>query len=112
MPIRLACYARWKQDQYGIDVDAIESFQLSLNKVTMDWAGYSSNTGTNLYVEIAPLGYGNRYDVEMILREGTTHIEEMTWSSVIVPNVRPFDTGRLESVTVAGRWFHQLHAKG
>lgn len=112
MPIRLAVYARWKQDHCAIDIDLIESFQASYDADTKDWTGASSNEGPNLAIEIATLGANNRYDVELMLRNNTDIIDAHTWHDVTIADVRPFDTGRLEHVVETKKWFYQLHAKG
>lgn len=112
LPIRLVVYARWKQDHCAIDVDLIESFQLSLNPATKDWHGYSSNVGPNLAIEVASLAEKDRYDIELMLRNGEAIVDSFTWHNVHVRDVRPFDTGRLEHVIETDKWFYQLHARG
>lgn len=111
-PVKLAVYARWKQDICAINVDAIESFQLSYNPDTKDWTGASSDKGLNLAVEICSLAEKDRYDCELILRNGTTVLDSHNWSNRTIADVRPFDSKLLEHVVDSKKWFYHLHAKG
>jgi len=111
-PIRLTVFARWKQDHCAVNVDMIESFQLSYDAANTDWYGSSSNEGPNLAIEIATLDEENHYDIELQLRNGRTIIDSFTWHAVHVPDVRPWDTGPLLHTINAEQWFYQLHARG
>lgn len=112
LPIRLVAFARWKQDHCAVNVDLIESFQLSLNQVTKDWHGSSSNDGPNLAIEVASLAEKNHFDVELMLRIDLAIVDSHTWHDVIVPDRRPLDTDLLQHVIQPDRWFYQLHARG
>jgi len=111
-PVRLVVFARWKQDHCAVNVDLIESFQLSYDAVTKDWSGASTNEGPNLAIEVATLAEKDHYDVELMLRNNKTIIDSHTWTNQTIPDVRPFDTGRLDHVIIERKWFYQLHAKG
>lgn len=112
MPVRLVVYARWKQHVYGIDLDMIESFQLFFNASTQDYTGASGQMGDNLHVEIAKLEEKDRYDIQLTLRSGTTHIDEHTWHNVFVPAVPRFDTKLLRHTLHETDWYYEVHAKG
>jgi len=112
MPRKMATYARWKQDHCAVNIDLIESFQLSFDPDTRDWTGASGDKGPNLAVEIATLDEENRYDIELMLRNDQVVIDSHTWSSQIIPAKRPLDSGRLDHVVDPEKWFYEIHAKG
>ncbi len=111
-PKRLAVYARWTNLVYGIDINRIESFQLSYNAETGDWSGSSGERGENLAVEIATLGTAGYYDIDLDLRYDREVDTSHTWSNIRIPNKWPFDTGHLKHVIDGTNWFYELHAKG
>ena len=112
MPVKMAVFARWKQDHCLVYVDLIESFQISFNSDTKDWVGSSGNKGPNLAIEIATLDEANSYDIELMLRNNQDVIDSHTWSNQTIPAKRPLDTGRLEHVVDSEKWDYQVHAKG
>jgi len=112
VPIRLASYARWKQDHCAVNIDLIESFQLSYNTVTTDWTGASSEEGPNLAIEICTLATPGLYDVEIHLRNNQVIVDTHCWSDVKITDKRPFDTGRLSHVIDSKNWFYEIHARG
>ena len=111
-PVRLAVFARWTEKAYGLNIELIESFQLSYNAGTGDWTGASGDQGENLAVEICSLVEKDRYDVELIFRQGTTQTNQHLWANQHIPDVRPFDTGSLQHDINFPFWYYQLHAKG
>lgn len=112
LPSSLGAFAKWRQVEYGIDINVTESIKLVLNPDTKDWSGASTDVGDNLYVDVCSLETPNRYDVSLCLRSGKTIVDSVGWHNIFIADVRPFDTGHLTSVRVAGKWYMELHARG
>lgn len=111
-PTRLAAYAHWKQLYGTIDVNRVESFQLSYTVATKTWAGSSNNEGENLALTIETLAEENRYNVTLKLRVNLQTTDSHTWANILIADARPFDTGTLYEEINEDEWYYKVRARG